>query len=154
MDINNYFYVILTAIVLLALFENFIPNSNTGKSVKRVISVACVLIILSPIINLFKGDKSEILPTGSTYNNYLQDYQNNLTETSVKHLLITEGYDVDKVIVYGIYDGSNYTVNKIQIKFKNLVINDDKEHINIIEKIENSLSTKLNIIKAEIVIDN
>ena len=39
----------------LALLENIIPNSSSGKSVKRVISVACVLIILSPIINIVKG---------------------------------------------------------------------------------------------------
>ena len=153
MSINNYLYAVSGVILLLALVENIIPNSNCGKSVKRVISVACVLVILSPIINIVK-ENDDYVETSFTYNEYLQDYQNGLTEKSVQHLLISEGYEVDKVTVLGEYDGGNYTVKKIQIKFNNLVIMKGNEHINIIEKIDELLSSRLNILKAEIIIDN
>ena len=153
MEINSYLNVIAGVIVLLALLENVIPNSNSGKSVKRVVSVACVLIILSPIINIVKGS-NENTETAFSYNEYLQEYQNELVEKSVNHLLITEGYNVENLIVTGEYDGSNYTVKKIQIKFKDLVINENSEHINIIEKIDKLLSSRLNISRAEIVIDS
>ena len=149
---DNYFYVVSGVIVLLALFENIIPNSTSGKSVKTVISVISVVVILSPIINVIKGIDNTV-EVGINYNEYLQDYQNNLTETSIKFLLENEGCTPKSVEVLGEYLNGNYTVNKIVIKFENLVIMGETEHINIIEKIENLLATRLNILKAEIVIE-
>ena len=149
---NNYFYAVSGVIVLLSLLENIIPNSSSGKSVKTVISVICVVVILSPIINILKGSDTAV-ETGTIYNEYLEDYQNNLAEKSIKFLLESEGYTVNSVEVFGVYNSSSYTVNKIAIKFENLVIMGDSEHINIIEKIENLLATRLNILKAEIVIE-
>ena len=149
---NNYFYAVAGVIILLALFENILPNSSTGKSAKTVISVVCVVIILSPIVNIVKGSDS-FNETGSSYNEYLQNYQNQLTEKSVKLLLETEDFLVDTVSVQGEYISGNYLVNKITIKLENLVINDDSEHINIIENIENLLASRLNILKAEIIVE-
>ena len=117
---NNYFYAVAGVIILLALFENILPNSSTGKSAKTVISVVCVVIILSPIVNIVKGSDS-FNETGSNYNEYLQNYQNQLTEKSVKLLLETEDFLVETVSVQGEYISGNYLVNKITIKLENLV---------------------------------
>ena len=150
---ENYFYIISSVIILLALLENLIPNSSSGKSVKTVLSIIAVIVILSPILNLLKGYENDSIETSGRYDDYLENYQNNLTEKSVELLLKTEGYDLEKVKVLGEFNGTNYAVQKIQIKFKNLVINDEEEHIIIIEKIENLIFERLNILKAEIVID-
>lgn len=150
---GNYFYIISSVIILLALLENLIPNSSSGKSVKTVLSIIAVIIILSPILKIIKGSDNSLTETGATYNQYLENYQNNLTEKSVELLLKTEGYDLEKVKVFGEYNGTNYLVQKIQIKFKNLVINDASEHIIIIEKIKNLILDRLNILKAEVVIE-
>ncbi len=149
---NNYFYVVSGVIIILALFESLIPNSSVGKSVKTILSVICVMIILSPVINIIKGDNNAT-QVGTEFNEYLLDYQNELTEFSVKSLLQTNGFSVENITVKGDYANGNYLVNKIDIKFKDLVINDETEHINIIEKIKNLLSSRLNILRAEIVIE-
>ena len=150
---ENYFYIISSVIILLALLENLIPNSSSGKSVKTVLSIIAVIVILSPILKIVKGSNNNLTESAATFNEYLEAYQNNLTEKSVELLLKTEGYDLENVKVLGEYNGTNYLVQKIQIKFKNLVINDDTEHIIIIEKIENLISDRPNILKAEIVIE-
>ena len=151
---NNYFYVVSGVVIILALLENVIPSSTSGKSVKTVISVIGVIVILSPITNVLKGDFNDFsVETNVNYNQYLQDYQNELSEYSIKYLLESEGYALNSVKVEGVYDGAKYMVNKVYLDFENLVINESDEHIDIIEKIKNLFKTRLNIIKAEIVIE-
>ena len=151
---SSYFYAISGVIIVLALFENITPNSNTGKTVKTIISIICVMVILSPIINFLKCNVNDnTIESNATFDEYLASYQTNLVENSIKHLLITEGYELDNVLVKTSYNNGEQILNLISIKFKNLVISSDDEHINIIEKIKNLLSSRLNINGVEILIE-
>lgn len=153
MEIKSYFYVVTSVIVVLALVVNLLPNSSSGKSAKTIISLIAVLAILSPIVNLFKGDDNLSVETGNYFNEYLQNYQDDLTESSVEYLLKSEGFLMESVKVDGVYFNGKYTVKKIFVKFKNEVITDGNEHINIIEKIKDLLESRLSIIGAEILIE-
>lgn len=151
---NSYIYSIGGAITVLALFENIAPNSKNGKLAKTIISIVCVTMIMSPIINIFKNDYSNSnIESNSDYNQYLLNYELNLTEKSIEYLLKNNDFTVENIDINGDNENGKYVIKSMRIKLANLVINENDEHIIISEKIKNLISSRLQIKDVEITIE-
>ena len=149
---NNYIYAIGGAITVLALFENIVPNTKNGKLCKTIIAIISVIMIMSPIINIFKSDLSDnVIETSASYSDFLLSYEENLTATSIKYLLKNNDFIVENVNVKGESINGKFIVKQIKVKLENLVINEKEEHIIISEKIKNLISSRLYIADMELI---
>ncbi len=150
---NNYIYAIGGAITVLALFENIAPSGKNGKLCKTIISIICVIMIMSPIIKIFKNEYNGEVMSSASYSEYLLNYEETLTAKSIEYLLKNNDFSIENVEVNGENVDGKFIVKLVKIKLKNLVILDSDEHIFISEKIKNLIKSRLYVDDMELIIE-
>ncbi|MBE5744489.1 MAG: hypothetical protein E7358_07290 [Clostridiales bacterium] len=145
---KDYLIISLSIVVLLAFLDIFISKTKNGKVVKSVISVISVTMLLTPIVSIIKGDSS--LLEGGYYNEYLSEYLIELEKKVVVNKIDSALDNLDYLISDFELEFSNENDCVILEKIKLKVINQNYEHIDILETVKNSLKTVVDVEKVEI----
>lgn len=152
---NSFFVEALSAITFLAVFDLLISKSNNGKLVKIIISLISVTILAFPIVSIVKNFS---LPTNSeladkNYSEYLFNLEKDVSKNKVEKALLKGNVEYEKVILEFEEKDGLYTLNKITIKPLKTVINGSEEHINMLERVNLTLKTIINLSEVDILIE-
>lgn len=152
---NNYFYVTLSVIILLAFLDILISKSKNGAVVKSVISLVAVTMIAVPIVTIVKGDSS--FTKNEFYSDHVKEYLINLEKkvvtNKVSGALDKLEFDYLDVKVEFFDESENLVLKKVTVCLSIDVINENSEHIDILETVKNALSTVIDVEKVEINIE-
>ncbi len=152
---NNYFYVTLSVIILLAFLDILISKTKNGKLVKTIISIIAVTMLAVPVVSIVKGDNSFI--QNGYYNDHVKEYLENLEKKTVINkingALNKLEFDYVSVNVEFFDENQNIVLKKITVCISSAVINEDLAHIDILESVKNALSTVVDVEKVEISIE-
>ena len=152
---DRYFVEALSAITFLAVVDVLISKSNNGKLVKGVISLISVTILAIPIVSLVKNFSfsSNSQPYNVEYFEYLFNLEKEVCQNKVEKALYDDGFEYKSVMLEFQENEGVYTLNKITIKPLKTVINGSNEHINMLETLNLTLKTIINLSEVEIVIE-
>lgn len=158
---SSYILSVCGAVIISALVSIIMPEGKTGKFINGIVKIACVLIMVSPIISWvykLKGEKSQSVNNikvdiGDDFLNYFNNVKAEELEKDIKKIIENQ-YDIE-VFVEIDWQISNYafTLKKVLINIKNFGIYKKDEHIIIIEQIQTIVSDKLKIDKDVVVIN-
>lgn len=151
---------IIVAVIIATIIEMILPTNSNGKYVKVVIGMFVLFTIISPVINKFKNNDTDIINA----DDYLKNSENQTLETSsinlsnentikrmyeenlkvdIKSKVSQKGYTTDEIKLE-IMDNGEYTLNRIEFRVtaKNNASNSNQENnanntTTIIENIEN-----------------
>ena len=152
---NRYIIEALSAITFLAIFDLLISKSNNGKLVKVVISLILVTILAVPIVSIVKNfsiSTNEYF-ADLEYAEYLLNIEKKVCQNKVEKALISDDIEYKNVILEFEQKDGFYNLNKITIKLLKTVINGSEEHINMLERVNLTLKTIINLNEVEIVIE-
>jgi len=158
---SSYILSVCGAVIISALVSIIMPEGKTGKFINGIVKIACVLIMVSPIISWvykLKGEKSQSVNNikvdiDDDFLNYFNNVKAEELEKDIKKIIENQ-YDIE-VFVEIDWQISNYafTLKKVLINIKNFGIYKKDEHIIIIEQIQTIVSDKLKIDKDVVVIN-
>lgn len=152
---NRYIIEALSAITFLAIFDLLISKSNNGKLVKVVISLISVTILAVPIVSIVKNfsiSTNEYF-ADLEYAEYLLNIEKKVCQNKVEKALNSDDIEYKNVILEFEQKDGFYNLNKITIKLLKTVINGSEEHINMLERVNLTLKTIINLNEVEIVIE-
>lgn len=144
---KEYFYQTLSIITFLALVDLLISKSSNGRLVKAVISLISVIALAIPIVSIINNvdfSVSDDLIT-QNYNQYLLELEEKTYKEKVSKILANEElYPLDIIIEFS-KDENSYKVEKIKLIFEKGVITSESEHINMTDRVELVLNSKINL---------
>ena len=152
---------IISVVLLNLVSEIILSQSTIGEFIKKIFGLVTILVIISPIANIFKIDIDNIINTYDSKFNYQSEYisivengQEEFYENYIKQLLEDEGFlNVNVEIDYKIED-NGININKITLNLKNLVINENQPHINKYTEIKNIICNAIPIIEESDILIN
>lgn len=149
----------LTGVILLTtIFYLIMPSGKTNSLIKGIFSLVCILVLVQPILSLKNADYDSFnfaeieLNLDDDYLSYVNTKNvENIEKTCQKLIknqcLYSDTIDVEIVEV----KDYEYKLKGIQIKLKNLVIEDKSEHINRLESVRSSISEYFGIEKSAVI---
>ena len=156
---------VVSIIVLMMILELFLSEGETKKYIKGIMSLIIILVIISPLPSLLKKDfsiesffmenqnASKDIQTDKEflYRIYISQYAEK--ELKIQEMLKEDG--ISEVIVdININYASDYSVviESVVVNIENAVITINKENINIIDKINNTVISVINVSEDRIII--
>lgn len=149
----------LTGVIFLTtIFYLIMPSGKTNSLIKGIFSLVCILILVQPILSL-KNNDYDIFNFAEIELNLDDDYLSYVNSKNVENIeracqkllknqsLYSDTIDVEFVEVRD-YE---YKLERVQIKLKNLVIEDKSEHINRLESVRSSISEYFGIEKSAVI---
>ena len=153
---NGYILSILGIVICGVIIDIIIPSGSISKYIKSIYSIFVVGVLLSPVLSLISktGDYKLVY---SQYDidaelyEYIATQRTNSTEQSIKTKLKNDGFNgVDININFSIKN-NNLIYNSCEINLENLVIDQDKQHINKYEFITKVVKEHTNLNSEEII---
>lgn len=144
---KEYFYQTLSIITFLALVDLLISKSSNGRLVKAVISLISVIALAIPIVSIINNvdfSVSDDLIT-QNYNQYLLELEEKTYKEKVSKILANEELYPKDIIIEFSKDENSYKVEKIKLIFEKGVITSESEHINMTDRVELVLNSKINL---------
>jgi hypothetical protein len=144
---KEYFYQTLSIITFLALVDLLISKSSNGRLVKAVISLISVIALAIPIVSIINNvdfSVSDDLIT-QNYNQYLLELEEKTYKEKVSKILANEELYPKDIIIEFSKDENSYKVEKIKLNFEKGVITSESEHINMTDRVELVLNSKINL---------
>ena len=145
-------------IILTTIFYLIMPSGKTNSLIKGIFSLVCILVLVQPILSL-KNNDYDIFNFAEIELNLDDDYLSYVNTKNVENIektcqkllknqcLYSDTIDVEFVEV----KDYEYKLKGIQIKLKNLVIEDKSEHINRLESVRSSISEYFGIEKSAVI---
>lgn len=144
---KEYFYQTLSIITFLALVDLLISKTSNGRLVKAVISLISVIALAIPIVSIINNvdfSVSDDLIT-QNYNQYLLELEEKTYKEKVSKILANEELYPKDIIIEFSKDENSYKVEKIKLIFEKGVITSESEHINMTDRVELVLNSKINL---------
>ena len=137
-----------------------IPEGKMEKFIKYYFSLIILIVIITPLINIknnginfdYKLNGNDII-LQENYLEYVYELRINTYKKQCEK--IAESCGVKNVVFefeYIIDEKKEFMLNKIYLNFKNAVIISDKEHINIIEDVKQSVAKQFLLDESKIII--
>lgn len=134
------------------------PSGKTNSLIKGIFSLVCILILVQPILSLKNNDYdifnfAEIeLNLDDDYLSYVNSKNVENIERACQKLLKNQSLYSDTINVEFVeVRDYEYKLDRVQIKLKNLVIEDKSEHINRLESVRSSISEYFGIEKSAVI---
>ena len=141
-------------IILTIIISILMPEGKLTGIINLVLSISIVFIIIKPlnsleITNVF-DDVSFVQDMNIDYS--FAEFSNYLRGENIKNIckktLNNEGYSVNNIeLTYDENEFSHFVIKSVKINLSNEGINSNNTHIDIIEKIKNTLSNLLAVDK-------
>ena len=149
----------LTGVIFLTtIFYLIMPSGKTNSLIKGIFSLVCILILVQPILSLKNNDYdifnfAEIeLNLDDDYLSYVNSKNVENIERACQKLLKNQSLYSDTINVEFVeVKDYEYKLERVQIKLKNLVIEDKSEHINRLESVRSSISEYFGIEKSAVI---
>ena len=144
---KEYFYQTLSINTFLALVDILISKTSNGRLVKAVISLISVIALAIPIVSIINNvdfSVSDDLKT-QNYNQYLLELEEKTYKEKVSKILANEELYPKDIIIEFSKDENSYKVEKIKLIFEKGVITSESEHINMTDRVELVLNSKINL---------
>jgi len=145
---------IVAGVIITILVVSILPNGKSTKTIKSILSCLIAIIIIKPIFNinlenfnLFDFFEPKEIVLDKDYLDFF--YSKSKNEQEIYCAKLIENIGIKDSIVKIECDSSNeiYLIKSVSVNIKNSVINQELEHIDIIEKIKDNLSTYLQVDK-------
>lgn len=153
-----YILSIAGAVVIMTVADIIMPEGQTSKYLKSILSLFLVLIIISPLPDMLK--KGADINSYFTENAFESDYTSFITSLNAKKAAAVEektekyleGLGYKGIEVRLVYTGNTEGINidYVHLDLTNLVFNNNGEHINIIDNIVEYVSVYLGAAKENI----
>lgn len=154
--LSGWIISIVGVVVLGVLVDVIISDGQTAKYVRSIFALVTALVIAAPIVKLATGDeKFDLGIFGDTdagasevdedYLKYLFDLKVETLRNEVFYQVKESGSEASDVTIDAEDINGKFTVKSVKI-----VINGERPHINIIDKIVRGVSELLNINKENI----
>lgn len=151
---RNYLIICVLTILFFSLLENMLIKGSLNKIVKSVFSIICVLIIAYPITNLINGGFNlTSVNFDNEFSSHLLKIEENTTQIEVKNLLVKNNYNVKNVEVIAENENGVVSIKKINVIIKSEVINENGEHIIIINQAKELLEKNCYNCQLEVIIE-
>jgi autonomous glycyl radical cofactor GrcA len=157
---NDWIISVAAIIILTVVAGIILPEGKTNKLIKSVFSIVCLFVLIMPIqylnnnnfsiSNLFSiSDEFEL---DETFLYFTSSEKAESIKIECYELLEKEGitgtdiqiiFDTEKIV---------FTIEKVYVNIKNIVILENYQHININVVISNLLTDNLNIEAEQIII--
>ena len=146
-------------LIITSVIGMVLPGDRIGTFIRSILSLILIFVMIKPILSL----KNTGLSFDKYYTNNIEiqtdfiDYVAYCRLENYKKKFI-EKFDLEgikNVIIdfnYELMDDGSFKINKIIINLKNIVINNDISHIDIIEKVINEICDYLNTDRKDVVI--
>lgn len=147
----------IVAIVSLGvLLDILLPEGETNKYIKGIFSIITVFAIVSPITNLFVKDFdiSKLFSKDNSIQineNYIKDItkdQQKQAENNILKILEKNGYSNAEVSID--FSMNTLKIESISINLKNVVINDENKHKNIVDNITQIIISATGVKKEQV----
>ncbi len=149
---------IIIVVLSISIISLLFPSGKLGKFIKSIFAFVLTLVILKPITELKNQeffvdfDKLQI-SYQEEYLDYVNSFKVNKIIENCK--LIANNYGVENLKVnveYELAENAEFCLSKVVLNFENTVINSDKEHIVIIEKVKTAILNYLNVDYSKVVV--
>lgn len=150
---KNWVLSVITTVFIISLIALILPSGKLSKHVKNTLSFIVVLVIVSPIINLknIEVDFEKLFEYDNVviqqeYIEYVNQEKIKILTDDCQKLIQNDGVEGARIVLNHILNENNVVIiQNITIYLENAVINSEKEHIVIIEKLKKTLSEYLKI---------
>ena len=151
---TNWILSIVGMVFIGVILEAVIPDGKTNAFIKAIFSIIFMVVVISPIINLFGKDNvfdfSEILkPTSEV----VEQNEHELMELKfiIENHLIDNGIHGVEVKVKGYSSNNDLKIEQINVNLSNLIINKKDEHIDKYKLITTLIKEKVEVNEEQIV---
>lgn len=144
---RGYILGVCGAVIISALVMILLPEGKTGKFIKGIVRLFCLLVMLVPLLGFFqsiaRGDYGQIVdPNGEmeldkTFIEFMYGRRADEDEEMLETALSEELAIVVSAEVLWNYAEYAYNVTEVKIKIENFGMCGEDEHIFIIEQVEN-----------------
>lgn len=129
MNLTSWVLSIVGMIIISVIAEIIIPMGQTSKVIKGVMAFIVVLVIASPLPNLFSGSidvskyfDNEDYSINEDLSNTIFDIRLEMTETQLKNSLEERGVSNIEIVIIAQNDETFLLIEKIAINLDNAVI--------------------------------
>ncbi len=160
--ISAWIMSILGIVIVGTLIDLILPNGRINKYIKSIFATLTVLVIVTPIPSLIKNnfntdDGSLITPDFTLDENYLayaDKVKLRYLAKGVEKKLSEDGlHNVSREIVGKFEKDNSIVINLVKVNLKNLVIDENIQHINKYELITELVTKYLNVEKGAVIIN-
>ena len=138
-------------VFLTAVLNALIPQGKTGKIIKSVFALMCLIVLIKPVLSLKNAEFDFTAAFSSSNINLQDDYleytlkqKGDFLGKDLIEYLNNDGIDVEQANIELYYkDDFNISTKKVSVRLKNGVMIDDSAHIDIIEKVFGYLSARV-----------
>ena len=145
-------------IILTTIFYLIMPSGKTNTLIKGVFSLICILVLVQPIASLKNGKLGELtfkeveINLDNEYLSFVYSKKLENIEKDCQNILKKEGLYTENVLVeFEENQFLEYKIIEIKINLKELVIEDENEHINKIDRARSSISKYFGIEKSAVI---
>ena len=153
---KEYILSVLGIVIVGVFVDVIVPNGAINKYIKSIYSIFVVAVMLNPLFNLLKNTKDftikyQDFEVNVNLLNYIYKTRIAEQEKELENTLKEQGFvNVDIIVNFSI-ENDELIYNSCEINLKNLVINEDKQHINKYDFITNLVMESTNLTEEEIV---
>lgn len=160
--ISAWIMSILGIVIIGTLIDLILPSGRISKYIKSIFATVTVLVIVTPIPSLIRNNFNVengglIAPEFTLDENYLayaDKVKMRYLSKGVEEKLAEDGFRGVSVEIDGKFDENNsLVINFVKVNLQNLVIDEDKQHINKYELIRDSVTKYLNVEKGAVMIN-
>lgn len=155
---SGYILSILGIVIAGVLIDIIVPNGTINKYIKSIYSIFVVAVLLNPLITfLNKHHDFTVKYKDYELNMELIDYiyqtRASSLETNIEKALTKEGFEGVDIILNFSIENDELKYNSCSVNLQNLVIVQDKQHINKYEFIKEVIKANTNLKDGEIIIN-
>ena len=158
-EISKWLISIISVAVGGVLVDLMLPNGKLNGFIRAIFGFLSVTVIISPIPKLLN---KEINFNNIVYNQNATNINQDYVDASIKKIIISleescekelssKGFENVDVVISFIIEDYNYTIQKVTLNIKNLVINSNAVHINKYTEMEQIVRNHLNALDMEVV---
>ena len=148
---------IIVVVLSISIIALIFPSGKLGSYVKSIFVFVLTFVLLKPITEIKNQDVNISFDNFEVayqveYLDYIGKYKINKMVENCE--LIANNLGVNGITVkleYELLDYAEIQVNKVELNLENTVINSDKEHIVIIEKVKKTIADYLGIDNSKVV---
>ena len=142
---NGYLLSVIGAVLISAILTAVLPNGKSSGIIKTVLKLACILIIISPVLEYIKYEKNpqkntenSVIQTDSEFINYYSELRiENATAQIEKELYakfslsihVELEWSIEKADSYLFYDDEAIKISCIRIQMPSAVEKEVKKQV-------------------------
>lgn len=152
---NGYILSILGIVILGIVIDIIVPNGSINKYIKSIYSVFVLAVILTPLLKIVNNQDFSLnyqeYEIDQSILNYIYSTRADNAEESIISMLEDNGFNGVVINLQFSSENNEFRYNSCNINLENMVIDEDKQHINSYEFITEAVRSITGLDEEEIV---